>query len=248
MKLKNNSKGYTLLEILTVVAILSLIITITVISYNKHLVKNKAKYYESQEELIIQTAKDYFVDNSNLLPQLDGEKKCTTLKTLVDNKYIDEITDYKKRVCSLKTSQACAIRVKQHTYIYSVYLDCYSDYKTPEYKSPSINIEPNSLEKITADDNSTEKIIVEIGYNDYEEKNAEISPLKNYRYIIYKKDKNNKEVYFDSNWKELSGTKSEKKLTIELNKTGTYYAEVWTYNIKGRIAHSKSGEVTLNIN
>lgn len=243
----NNNKGFTLLEILTAVAILSLLITIVVVSYNKYMVKVKAKYYETQEELIIQSSKDYFSDNTNVLPQLDGERTCVTLKTLTDNKYIDEITDYKKRSCSLNDSKVCATRIKKKTYLYNIELNCYSEYKTPSYKTPTITIEPNSEEKITVDNNQEQEIKVQIGYDDNEEKDKKESPLKNYRYIIYKKILDDKEVYYDSDWKSLSGTTNEKKITITLNKTGTYYVEVWSYNIKGNFTHSKSGEVTLNI-
>lgn len=243
---KNNS-GFTLLEILTAVAILALLMTIAITGYNKVVEKSKKQYYQKQEELMIQAGREYFNDNHNQLPRAEGESKCVILNTLISNKYIDKIQTYKKRDCNGVDSKVCAIKLNKTKYLYIGELNCFVDYKSPEYKTPVIETDPKEEDSITMELNETKNIKAVIKYNSDEEK--EETDIASYRYVIYKKvSENNYESYYDSGWKEITESTKKKTINIKLNSTGTFYAKIWAYNIKGKSVVAKSGEVTLNMN
>lgn len=243
--LKGNNKGYTLLEILAAAAILVLILTIAIKTYNSISKKSKEKYYIKQEELITQAGKDYFNDNRNLLPQASGESVCVTLKTLIENKYIEKIESYNKKECSKVDSNICVVKLSNNKYIYYPELSCFIEYKSASYKSPIVTIIPEKSDNIMMDENAEKEIIINY-YYDKDKDEKEESFLASYRYVIYKKIGDNYTLYYDSKWKNIDGKVSEKELKVKLNKTGTYYVETWVYNEKGKMGSNSSGEVTLS--
>lgn len=76
-KLKN--KGFTIIELLTVILILALIVAMVVPSYNAIIKKNKAKIYDSKKNMIILAAEKYATDEN-----LSG------INTISVNKLIEE--------------------------------------------------------------------------------------------------------------------------------------------------------------
>ena len=46
-------------------------------------------------------AREYFNDHQTLMPKEIGDKAEVTAKTLIDEKYIDKLTDYDTYACSL---------------------------------------------------------------------------------------------------------------------------------------------------
>lgn len=68
-----NNKGFTLIEVLAVVVILSILVTIMVPNVNQFIIKNKKDNYENLKEGILQSAKIYLSDNRY---EITLERKC----------------------------------------------------------------------------------------------------------------------------------------------------------------------------
>ena len=96
-------KGFTLLELLAVIVILSLILVIAVPSVNKYIKQSKEKAYNTQISTIIEAAQAYASANSGLLPRKEefvvkitlGQLKSSGLikeevKNPNDDKYFDD--------------------------------------------------------------------------------------------------------------------------------------------------------------
>ncbi len=86
---KSNKKGFTLIEMITVIVILSLLVLIIVPLVSTNLKKGNEKAYQAQINNIIASAKNWGINNKNLLPQ-DGNTISLTLKYLQDEGYIDK--------------------------------------------------------------------------------------------------------------------------------------------------------------
>ena len=243
-----NRKGFTLLEILAAVAILGLIMTAAIAGYSKYIKKTKTRYYQKQEELLVQAGRDYFNDNRNTLPRAAGETNCVKLRTLLDAKYINKIVDYKQKACNDVDSRVCATKLNKTKYLYHAELNCFTDYKSPDYKTPIVTITPKQGETIIKEKNESETVVATINYDSKIEADKEETDLASYRYVIYKKVGTDYAIYYDSHWITITKPVRTKNVNIELNSTGVFYVEVWAYNIKGKQGHSKSGEVTLDMN
>ena len=96
-------KGFTLVELLAVIIILSLVLVIAVPSVNKYIKQSKEKAYDTQISTIIEAAQAYASANSGLLPRKEefvvkitlGQLKSSGLikeevKNPNDDKYFDD--------------------------------------------------------------------------------------------------------------------------------------------------------------
>ena len=96
-------KGFTLVELLAVIIILSLVLVIAVPSVNKYIKQSKEKAYNTQISTIIEAAQAYASANSGLLPRKEefvvkitlGQLKSSGLikeevKNPNDDKYFDD--------------------------------------------------------------------------------------------------------------------------------------------------------------
>lgn len=90
------NRGFTLIEILAVLTILSLIAMIVFPAIN-YIIKSSAQNaYEAQEQIIIKAAKEYFLDNVSELPEVGSDDTSKVdVATLVDGGYIvqDKVLD-----------------------------------------------------------------------------------------------------------------------------------------------------------
>jgi len=125
--MKENKKGFTLIEVLAAVTILGLLITLVVSSYNTIVQRAKVKYYQKQKELVIQAGREFFNDNHNLLPRKVDYENCVTLNTLISNKYIDKVKSYNKKDCNEIDSKVCAKKISDTKYSYRAELNCYEN-------------------------------------------------------------------------------------------------------------------------
>ena len=106
--MKKNNKGFTLIEILAVVIILSILIALIVPAVSKYIRNGKIKYYKSLEDEIVVIARDYYTSNKSELPrgQLNSAGvpmyiNQVSLSTLTEKGYItNEIVDADKNPCS----------------------------------------------------------------------------------------------------------------------------------------------------
>lgn len=95
MNRKINKKGFTLTEILAVIAILGVILAIAVPSYNSLSKKFEKAYYEKLEGSILAAAKSYYKENAESRPAELLYSNVVTFSELIDNKNIDDIKGYK---------------------------------------------------------------------------------------------------------------------------------------------------------
>ena len=137
MKLENNKKGFSLIEILAAIVILGLLSTIAIVSVNYILQKAEKEYYKSQKDEIILAAKSYTQDNRNSLPKRVGMRTEIRLKTLQDKKYIGKVVDRHKRECDKDETVVQVYKYDKTHYSYTVTLVC-----------PGYNVKKNTEEDI----------------------------------------------------------------------------------------------------
>ena len=95
MNRKINKKGFTLTEILAVIAILGVILAIAVPSYNSLSKKFEKAYYEKLEGSVLAAAKSYYKENAESRPAELLYSNVVTFSELKKNKNIDDIKGYK---------------------------------------------------------------------------------------------------------------------------------------------------------
>lgn len=95
MNRKINQKGFTLTEILAVIAILGVILAIAVPSYNSLSKKFEKAYYEKLEGSVLAAAKAYYKENAESRPAELLYSSVVTFSKLKENKNIDDIKGYK---------------------------------------------------------------------------------------------------------------------------------------------------------
>lgn len=98
---KSNKKGFTLVEIIGVVAILGIVSVVGLVSVNSIIKKGKDEHYVAAKQNLKLSAESYAQTNRDYLPKNVGEKKKVTLRTLVENNYIEQVKDYNDKNCDL---------------------------------------------------------------------------------------------------------------------------------------------------
>lgn len=83
-------KGFTLIELMAVIIILSMVLFIAIPTINSTIIHSKDSLSETQEKTIEKAAKEYVVTNYNQIDNketnLDG--KCIKFETLYENGYL----------------------------------------------------------------------------------------------------------------------------------------------------------------
>lgn len=98
MNRKINKKGFTLTEILAVIAILGVILAIAVPSYNSLSKKFEKAYYEKLEDSVLAAAKSYYKENAESRPAELLYSSVVTFSELKTSKNIDDIKGYKSNI------------------------------------------------------------------------------------------------------------------------------------------------------
>lgn len=81
-------KGFTLAELLGVIAILGIIALIAAPIVNNSINESDEELYQTQLNQIIKGAKSYYAEHLDELPQNNGDKVTITLKKLQDEGYL----------------------------------------------------------------------------------------------------------------------------------------------------------------
>lgn len=143
MNRKINKKGFTLTEILAVIAILGVILAIAVPSYNSLSKKFEKAYYEKLEGSILAAAKSYYKENAESRPAELLYSNVVTFSELIDNKNIDDIKGYKSE-SNLKGRIIIVKKVEGYDYKM-----CYLAPDTTDEKNASTTLtDKNLLEKL----------------------------------------------------------------------------------------------------
>lgn len=91
---KINIKGFTLVELLAVVALLAIISIVVVSTLINQFTDVKSKLNEGQVDLIKSGAKSYVNDNVDNYPKKVGNNYCVRLNTLIKEGYLsDDLID-----------------------------------------------------------------------------------------------------------------------------------------------------------
>lgn len=162
MNRKTNKKGFTLTEILAVIAILGVILAIAVPSYNSLSKKFEKEYYDKLQGSVLAAAKSYYKENAESRPAELLYSNVVTFSELIDNKNIDDIKGYK----SNSNLKGRIIIVKKE-----------KDY---DYKMCYLNPNNNETEKEGKNPVTDEDLLKKLGTNnDTNTKNCDINWLSN---------------------------------------------------------------------
>ena len=127
-----NNKGFTLIEIIGAIIILGILLIIAIPYMNRNLETFRADYYNSIEETILASGKNFYTDNRKYLPSSFLESSKVSINTLESQKYMDEILDYEGNSCN-KDSYVIVIKKSKTAYDYYLCLICEGDnYDTTE--------------------------------------------------------------------------------------------------------------------
>lgn len=84
--------GFTLVELLTVMTLLSILALMVYPAIDDYINNSKSKAYNTQIQNIISSTKNWAADNTTRLPD-DGGTYTLTLKDLIDGNYIEDVVD-----------------------------------------------------------------------------------------------------------------------------------------------------------
>lgn len=96
--------GFTLVELLTVMTLLSILALMIYPAIDDYIDQSKSKAYKTQIENMISSTKNWAADHTTQLPD-DGETYTLTLKDLIDGNYIDDVVDPTTKENFLETTQ-----------------------------------------------------------------------------------------------------------------------------------------------
>lgn len=149
MNRKINKKGFTLTEILAVIAILGVILAIAVPSYNSLSKKFEKAYYEKLDGSVLAAAKSYYKENAESRPAELLYSNVVTFSELKTNKNIDDIKGYKS-VDDLKGRIIIVKKVEGYDYKM-----CYLAPNTEDEKNASTTLTDEDLLKKLGTANDT---------------------------------------------------------------------------------------------
>lgn len=90
------NKGFTLMELLATIIIISLITALAVPAVINQIANNKSKIDDATKKIIYNAAELYMTNNISEYPKLSGNKYCISLDRLVDAGILETpIKDYK---------------------------------------------------------------------------------------------------------------------------------------------------------
>jgi len=126
MKKQYKKNGFSMVELLAVVAILGVLSTIGIVSVQSIINKTHEEYYKNQEKNLILAAQSYMNDNTSELPKVIGRKTKVSLKTLKEANYLKkDITTYdKKKSCDDEESFVSVFKYGKTNYSYTAFLSC----------------------------------------------------------------------------------------------------------------------------
>lgn len=115
------NKGFTLSELLGVIALLGIISLITVPAIDRSLNKGKTELYETQIEQLKKGLKDYLAENIKEMPQTTGEKTCKTISELQSAGSLPlNIKNPQTNEAFSQTTKVCAEKVGDNEFNYKV--------------------------------------------------------------------------------------------------------------------------------
>ena len=214
---KLNKKGFSMVELLATIVILGILATVSIAAIQGIISKAKERYYKTQENNMIAAARSYYEKNSEQAPKVNGTIGKVELKTLNNEKYIDQVKDYYKKACSMDDSYVKVFKYEDE-YIYTAYLDCPNYQSNSDSENSNFNNNIEYLGKIP-----TAKAKIKVSDSTY--------GIVSYYYRIYSNDK----LVYSSEVFSLKGSKQETTKTIKLTSyvPGMIKIKLTTINTQG---------------
>lgn len=114
-------KGFTLAELLGVIAILGIIALITVPAIDRSINKGKDDLYNTQIEQLKKGGEDYFTEHLSEMPENINDKVCKTIDDLQKGGYLPlDIKNPKTDENFLPTAKVCIKKVTDMEFSYEV--------------------------------------------------------------------------------------------------------------------------------
>lgn len=117
-------KAFTLIEMIAVIIIVGIILIIAVPTITNIIRKAKLSYYESQENALLISGRDYYTTNRIKLSKVEGSKETVHLDMLVEEEYIVTIVDNNNVPCHDTESYVEVTKMEAGKNIYNVRLVC----------------------------------------------------------------------------------------------------------------------------
>ena len=122
-----NRKGFTLSELLAVIAILAIIVLVAVPTFNKYVINSENEYYKNLENTVKVAGMEFFDENSAYLPKDIGSYYTINQDILYKSGVIENVTDSEGNLC--KKVDVYVRKTEDGKYDYETCLECGS-YKT----------------------------------------------------------------------------------------------------------------------
>ena len=114
-------KGFTLAELLGVIAILGIIALVTVPAINRSLNQGKDDLYNTQIEQIKKGAQDYYTEHLSELPKQINASACKTIDELQKNGYLPlDVKNPKTDESFPLTTKVCVKKITDKEFEYEV--------------------------------------------------------------------------------------------------------------------------------
>jgi type IV pilus assembly protein PilA len=127
----NNKKGFTLVELLAVIVILSVILVIAIPNIMKIIEKTKLDLYYRNEGILTNATRNYLAGNPDKAPVNIGDIAVIDISELQSNNMIGTIKDVKSN--NNCTGKVTIIKKSANEYTYIPYLECGASYRTYSY-------------------------------------------------------------------------------------------------------------------
>lgn len=115
------NKGFTLAELLGVIAVLGIIAMITVPAINRSLNQGKEDLYNTQIEQIKKSLQDYYAEHLSEMPDVIDSKACKTISELQDEGYLPlDIQNPKTNDVFAPTMEVCVKKIGDRKFEYEV--------------------------------------------------------------------------------------------------------------------------------
>jgi len=124
---RRNNKGFTMIEILAAITIMGILLMLVVPGVSKLMKGFREDYYEELEETVTTSAKEFYTDNKIYRPDGLLKSSHTSIDALINKKYLDKLTDYKGKSCSLQESYVIVVYRGSGNYEYRACIKCQND-------------------------------------------------------------------------------------------------------------------------
>lgn len=133
-----DSKGFTLIEIISIIIILGILLVIVVPNVFETIDNSKLDIYEVKEDKIVQGSKDYVIYNNTLLPENIGQRINIQLTDLVEGEFVSKIYDMTDN--SLCVGYVYIEKTNSNNFSYNPCLFC-TNYQTDNAQCSSSEVE-----------------------------------------------------------------------------------------------------------